>query len=141
MLIKLHTHIFYIPKIAPVADRKQSQGGFKDAEFWYKKGYKMSLENNYEVAIDYYQQGYRLENKHFRIMYNLGCLYNSLNKFKSSLSWLCKAHVCSPKDVKPVYGLAIVMLRMKRYRDSLDFTKQAASMEICSRIRLHRIPL
>lgn len=43
---------------------------------------------------------------------------------------MSKAHVSNPEHVSPLYGLAIMNLKLGFYQDSLDFTIQATSMEI-----------
>ena len=46
-----------------------------------------------ELAIDYYLQGVLVDSSNFELMYNLGCLYNHINKLKTAMYYFSKAYL------------------------------------------------
>ena len=94
------------------------------------KGYQMSQEGFLEGAIDYYAQGLRIDNMKFELLFNLGWIYNTMNRWSVALHWMAKAHITNPDEVRPLYGLAVITLKLAQYRESLDLTLQASSMQI-----------
>lgn len=90
---------------------------FTDVEYWGEKGYKNSKNRNIEFGIDYYLQGIALNPNHFEINYNLGCLYNTLDKCKAAIHWFSKAHIITPSDPRPILGLSLIMLKTQNYNE------------------------
>ena len=90
----------------------------------------MSIEGHLEGAVDYYAEGLRIDPTHFDLQFNLGWIYNSLNKWTAALHWMAKAHITKPDIVDPIYGMAVITLKLGKYKESLDFTTQASSMNI-----------
>lgn len=43
---------------------------------------------------------------------------------------MAKAHITQPENVAPLYGIAVITLKLGRYKESLDFTIQATCMEV-----------
>ena len=55
-----------------------------------------------------------------------------LNKPKTSLSWLAKAYISNPDAYEPVYALSVVLYRVGKHKNSLDFAYQWLNFAIPS---------
>lgn len=78
----------------------------------------MSQQCNTNNAIDYYMQGIKLCSTSFVTCYNLGCIYNRINKTKLALNWFAKAHISDPDRTEPYYAISVVSYRSGMNKNS-----------------------
>ena len=126
-------------QVEPQDINKLASDSFKSGEFWLKKGFLASQNEDKEMAIDYYLQGLIYDSKNIDLMYNLGCLYNNLNKLKSSMYYLSKAYLKNVRDVKWTYGICIVLHRLEEFSDSQEYVYtllRNKSISVSTRINL-----
>ena len=71
-----------------------------------------------KLAIDYYLQGVLVDSYNFDLMYNLGCLYNHMNKLKTAMYYFSKAYLKKLMSVQTVYSMAVVLYRLGEYNES-----------------------
>jgi tetratricopeptide (TPR) repeat protein len=109
-----------IKEIQPLSNTGKNKD-FQDIDFWNKKGYMMSQEGNINNAIDYYMQGVKLYSKSFVTWFNLGWVYNKVNKRKLALNWFAKAHLADPDRIEPFYAISVVCYRSDLNKISCNF--------------------
>lgn len=98
--------------------------------FWAEKGWELSQKGDLEQAIYFYLQGLNQEDDDFDIMVNLGWLYDRLNMLKTALFYFAKAYLKNLNSPIPVFGIALVLNKLERTKDSLEFALQWDSMPI-----------
>lgn len=57
-------------------------------------------------------------------------MFSRIKLPRTALNWLAKAHVSKPEAVEPIYAIAVMCYRMKRYKPSLDFSLLSLEKEI-----------
>lgn len=83
-----------------------------------------------EGAIDYYLQGVEVDPNHYELLYNIGCMYNELCCLKAAAYYFGKAYLKHLKAPLPLFGLAVVLNRLKEFEDSLEFLKECSALPI-----------
>lgn len=76
-----------VTQIVPDPNKKIKDNAFHDIEFWFSKGYAMQKKDGIEAALDYYLHGLRVNSSNFPCVYNLACVYATLNKHANALKW------------------------------------------------------
>ena len=93
-------------KIFEVKDEAKKMRG-EEIE-WFNKGYKASIAENYDEAIEYYKKAIAINPDYADAHANLGVNYIQKGKFDEAISNLKKAITIDPKNVGAHYNLGLV---------------------------------
>ena len=87
------------------------------AAIWFIQGCKQAERHKWQKAIDYYQQGIKLDRNYTNIVYNMGCAFERRNNWSLAKKWFIKALRNTPGSLKFVYALALVSYKIGEYGD------------------------
>jgi tetratricopeptide (TPR) repeat protein len=86
-------------------------------------GYAMQLKDGTEAALDFYLSGIRCTTTNFPCVYNLACVYATLQKHTNALKWFNVAIKIDPNSMDAYYGSALSSFKMKRFQEAFDNLK------------------
>lgn len=111
-------------------NKKIKQQAFQDAEFWFGKGFAMQKLDGVEVALDYYLQGIRCNTHHFPCVFNLACVYSSLDKHANARKWFNCAMKIDPQSIDSYYGSALSSFKQKKFLEAFNVLKNMPSSAV-----------
>lgn len=83
----------------------------------------MQKDEGVEVALDYYLQGVRCNPHHFPCVFNLACVYSSLDKHANARKWFNLALKINTNSIDSYYGSALSSFKMKNFLDAFNTLK------------------
>jgi tetratricopeptide (TPR) repeat protein len=87
----------------------------------------MQKQDGVEVALDYYLQGIRCNNHHFPCVFNLACVYSTLDKHANARKWFNLAIKINPNSIDSYYGSALSSFKMRNFQEAFNVLKNMPS--------------
>lgn len=75
----------------------------------------MQTTDGVEVAVDYYKHGIRVNPASYSCVYNLACVYLTLNKALNAAKWFGLAIKVAPLQGDSYFGAAVSYFKLKDY--------------------------
>ncbi len=111
--------------------KTQIENIFKDAFFWFNKGYKIqtnvSTKTNDEeqndsnkdtVAFDYYLSGVKIDPFHIGCIHNAACCHYFTGKFANAEKWFSIAIKVDPHNQDSYIGKTVACLKLGKFKEA-----------------------
>src|SRR5574344_106164 len=134
-ILSLHNHIWALPFL--FSNKKSSKTNIGLA--YYNKGlaYRekaLFLTDNERdeanslliQAADSYEKSHKILKKNSDVLYNLALTYQVMGNYRDAGINYCKAIALTPMNYEAHYNLAILLRRLKRYKESIDELEKAS---------------
>lgn len=99
---------------------------------WFEKGLATSHSHDLLVSINAFKQAVIQDGQLFPALYNLGCLYESVNDFELAFKWFYLAKTIDGENVDVNFALALCFYKLKRYTNAIELLEN-----ICLREKSH----
>lgn len=107
-------------------DEKMSDG----SEFYNLIAHTYFKENNFEKAIQTYQQAIKINNKNISAYYSLGTIYIQQEKFDQAEDIYKKSLQFYSDSVTPYFNLGFIYYTKKNYEQALQYYKKALAIDV-----------
>lgn len=128
-------------KVMPAPKLKIEINIFKDAQFWFSKGYSIQLKqslsttpeddkqnNSDAVALDYYLSGVKIDPAHIGCIYNVGCCQYFIRRYANAEKWFTFAVKIDPSHQESYLGLTMASLKLGKYEQALETIEKLNAM-------------
>ncbi|AAK79039.1 tetratricopeptide (TPR) repeat protein [Clostridium acetobutylicum] len=95
-----------------------------DIEKIFEEGEEYYVNGDYNKALEYFQNGYKISKNEDFLNY-IGCCYLNLNKFEEAISTFEELMQVYPEWERPVFNLGRVYLKLELYQEALDYFNKA----------------
>jgi tetratricopeptide (TPR) repeat protein len=123
----------HLDEVEPTRNERYEGSG---AAIWFTQGFKQSQIGMYQKAIDYYQQGIKLDRNYTNIVYNMGCAFERRNNWILAKKWFIKALRNWPGNLMVIYALALISYKLGEYGDCEFYTLKCMDLTIDEMMRL-----
>ena len=96
---------------------------------WFEKGLATSNANDLLVSINAFKQAVIQDGQLFPALYNLGCLYESVNDFELAFKWFYMARTIDPENVEVNFALSLCFYKLKRYNNAIELLENVCLKE------------
>ena len=125
-------------KIMPAEGKVTQTNIFKDATFWFNKGYSIQVvrykpiknqkDNVDLIALDYYLSGFKIDRDHLGCIYNTGCCMYFTGKFANAERWFTYG-IQTSNNPSCYMGKTLACLKLGQYEIALQTVSTLRQMK------------
>jgi Tfp pilus assembly protein PilF len=115
-------------KIADSMVADAIKGGAKPAEAHFIAGLICKQSGAYEVALDLYSQGLKIDPSSFELTNNMGSTFSAMGDEKTALVWFTKAIALNPDSAEAQYNAGNSLAAIQNYPEAKKHLEKAVEL-------------
>ena len=94
------------------------------ADEWYLRAFAEEVDENYELAIEYYKNAIRLDTNYIKAYNNIGLDYYILKNYDKAIEWYYKTLEIEPDFLMTYANMSVVYYEIQEYDKAIEWCKK-----------------
>jgi len=121
--------IIALKEISQMPIFKMLAADSNDAQLFYNKGFIELWQENYSIALTYFQKAMEKNPDYAKAWFSAGYCYNNLGRYQDAVEAYKQAIRLKPDDAEAHNNLGVAYNNLGRYQEAIEVCKQAIRLK------------